>query len=272
MGKFALEAAEHVSVTTKYFSIKYPYGKLICIGCRNFSAGAMENLAHHIREVILLIDEKQGLSGSKKEIASVIAHEMAHQCSATLVTMSGGTTFVNEGFANVDVEQADRGNGNRKWNFKLDDVNQNGDTLNTLRPTRVRLTRLRNARRRLGNCRRHRLNGKLQAVLRCWSLTWAREFPCGCQRITSSSINMQTQRADFWDTQTRTSKKPVDQIMPTFVIGGRSIIDVKLQCSGNSTTVKLNQRRYYYDRQKFQAANDELWPSSAVPEVVGSCG
>jgi len=48
--------------------------------------------------------------------------------------------------------------------------------------------------------------------------------------------------------------------MPTFVNqAGVPIIDVKLQCSGNSTTVKLNQRRYYYDRQKFQAANDELW-------------
>jgi puromycin-sensitive aminopeptidase len=65
---------------------------------------------------------------------------------------------------------------------------------------------------------------------------------------------------DFWDAQARTSKKPVDQIMPTFVKqAGAPIIDVKSQCSGNSTTVTLDQRRYYYDREKFQGPNDELW-------------
>ena len=30
-------------------------------------------------------------------------------------------------------------------------------------------------------------------------------------------------------------------------------------CSGDSTTVTLDQRRYYYDREKFQAPNDQLW-------------
>jgi len=66
--------------------------------------------------------------------------------------------------------------------------------------------------------------------------------------------------ADFWDAQTKTSKKPVDQIMPTFVKqAGVPIIDVKSQCSGASTTVSVEQRRYFYDRVKFEAANDQLW-------------
>ncbi|HEX3682346.1 MAG TPA: ERAP1-like C-terminal domain-containing protein, partial [Bryobacteraceae bacterium] len=58
----------------------------------------------------------------------------------------------------------------------------------------------------------------------------------------------------------KTSKKPVDQIMPTFVKqAGVPIIDVKSHCSGNSTAVTVEQHRYYYDREKFQAPNDELW-------------
>ena len=62
MGKFALDAAEHiVGYYDKYFGIKYPYGKLDLVGLPDFSAGAMENIGCiTFREVILLIDEKQG--------------------------------------------------------------------------------------------------------------------------------------------------------------------------------------------------------------------
>lgn len=84
MGKFALETAEHVlSYYDKYFSVKYPYGKLDLIGIPDFSAGAMENTGCiTFREVLLQIDEKQGSIDLKKTVASVIAHEMAHSGSA----------------------------------------------------------------------------------------------------------------------------------------------------------------------------------------------
>ena len=65
---------------------------------------------------------------------------------------------------------------------------------------------------------------------------------------------------DFWDAQAKTSKKPVDKIMPTWVKqAGVPIINVKAQCSGNSTSVTLAQQRYYFDRAKFEAPNDQLW-------------
>jgi aminopeptidase N/puromycin-sensitive aminopeptidase len=65
---------------------------------------------------------------------------------------------------------------------------------------------------------------------------------------------------DFWDAQATTSKKPVDQIMPTFVRqAGVPIINVESQCSGKSTTATLDQKRFYVDRQKFQEPNDQLW-------------
>ncbi len=97
---------------------------------------------------------------------------------------------------------------------------------------------------------------------------------CACSRPiwakrlsarASTHISRQHQYAnatadDFWDAQAKTSKKPVDQIMPTFVKqAGVPIINLKSQCSGNSTTVTLDQRRYYFDREKFQAPNDQLW-------------
>jgi aminopeptidase N/puromycin-sensitive aminopeptidase len=40
---------------------------------------------------------------------------------------------------------------------------------------------------------------------------------------------------------------------------GAPIINVKAQCSGNSTSVRLAQQRYYFDRSKFEPGNDQLW-------------
>lgn len=133
MGKFALEAAEHIlSYYDKYFSVKYPYGKLDLIGIPDFSAGAMENTGCiTFREVILLIDETKGSIELKKEIASVIAHEMAHQWFGDLVTMQWwDDIWLNEGFATW-MESKPVEAWKPEWNIDLDDVIDEGQTLNT---------------------------------------------------------------------------------------------------------------------------------------------
>ncbi len=112
MGKFALETAEHVlSYYDKYFNIKYPYGKLDLIGIPDFSAGAMENTGCiTFREVLLQIDEKQGLRRLEED------HRLG-DCArdgSSVVRRSGhdevvGRHLAQRGFRHMDVEQADRG-------------------------------------------------------------------------------------------------------------------------------------------------------------------
>jgi aminopeptidase N len=85
MGRFALEvASDALKYYDNYFGIKYPYGKLELVGLPDFSAGAMENTGCiTFRQAALLIDEKQGSVDQKKEVAGLIAHEMAHQWFVT---------------------------------------------------------------------------------------------------------------------------------------------------------------------------------------------
>jgi len=264
MGKFALETAEHVlAYYDKYFSIKYPYGKLDLIGIPDFSAGAMENTGCiTFREVILLIDEQHGSVGLKKEIASVIAHEMAHQWFGDLVTMKWwDDIWLNEGFATWMSSKPIEA-WKPEWNFNLDDVSDTDRTLNTdsLANTRP-IHQAAETPAQIQELFDGIAYGKAAAVLRMLEAYLGEQtFRAGVNAYIQKHQYANATADDFWDAQAKTSKKPVDQIMPTFVKqAGVPVVDVKSQCSGSSTTVTLDQRRYYYDREKFNAPNDELW-------------
>jgi aminopeptidase N/puromycin-sensitive aminopeptidase len=264
MGRFALETAEHVlSYYDKYFSIKYPYGKLDLIAIPDFSAGAMENTACiTFREVLLQIDEKHGSVGLKKTIASVIAHEMAHQWFGDLVTMKWwDDIWLNEGFATWMSSKPIEA-WKPEWNFDLDDVSQAGGTMNTdsLANTRP----IHQAAETPGQILElfdGIAYGKAAAVLTMLEAYLGEDtFRAGVNAYIQQHRYANATADDFWEAQAHTSKKPVDQIMPTFVKqAGVPIINVKLQCSGNTTTVSLDQRRYYVNREKFEEPNDELW-------------
>jgi aminopeptidase N len=264
MGKFALESAEHVlSYYDKYFNIKYPYGKLDLVGIPDFSAGAMENAGCiTFREILLQIDEKHASIDLKKTIASVIAHEMAHQWFGDLVTMQWwDDIWLNEGFATWMSSKPVEA-WKPEWNFNLDDVSQAGGTMNTdsLANTRP-IHQAADTPAQIQELFDGIAYGKAAAVLRMLESYLGEEtFRAGVNAYIQQHQYANSTADDFWGAQARTSKKPVDQIMPTFVKqAGVPIINVKSQCSGNSTTVTLDQRRYFYDREKFQATNDEVW-------------
>jgi aminopeptidase N/puromycin-sensitive aminopeptidase len=264
MGKFALETAQQVlSYYDKYFNIKYPYGKLDLIGIPDFSAGAMENTGCiTFREVILLIDEQHGSVGLKKEIASVIAHEMAHQWFGDLVTMKWwDDIWLNEGFATWMSSKPIEA-WKPEWNFNLDDVSDTDHTLNTdsLANTRP-IHQAAETPAQIQELFDGIAYGKAAAVLRMLEAYLGEQtFRAGVNAYIQKHQYANATADDFWDAQAKTSKKPVDQIMPTFVKqAGVPVVDVKSQCSGSSTTVTMDQRRYYYDREKFDAPNDELW-------------
>jgi aminopeptidase N len=264
MGKFALEmAADILKYYDNYFGIKYPYAKLDLVGIPDFSAGAMENTGCiTFREVILQIDEKHGSVQLKKAIASVIAHEMAHQWFGDLVTMKWwDDVWLNEGFAtwmsSKPLEKI-----KPEWSFDLQDVSDSGEALDvdSLANTRP-IHQAAETPAQIQELFDGIAYGKTAAVLRMLEAYLGEStFQKGVNAYLKQHEYANATAADFWDAQAKTSKKPVDKIMPTWVQqAGAPIVNVKAHCSGNSTTLEMSQKRYYFDKAKFEAPNDELW-------------
>src|SRR5206468_4258495 len=78
LGHIALDAAKRIlEFYNRYYTIKYPFGKLDILAVPDFAAGAMENTAAiFYREVDLLADSNSASVGTQKRIWSVLAHEM----------------------------------------------------------------------------------------------------------------------------------------------------------------------------------------------------
>jgi aminopeptidase N/puromycin-sensitive aminopeptidase len=66
--------------------------------------------------------------------------------------------------------------------------------------------------------------------------------------------------SDFWDAMARSSKQPIDKIMPTFVMQpGAPFVGVEAKCEGGNTTLNLSQNRYLESPEAFNKPNDQLW-------------
>jgi aminopeptidase N/puromycin-sensitive aminopeptidase len=265
LGTFSLEAAENIlRYYDRYFSIRYPYRKLDLIGLPDFSAGAMENVACiTFRESYLLLDQAHAALDLQKKVASVVAHEMAHQWFGDLVTMQWwNDVWLNEGLASwMSTKPVEA--WKPQWNLPLDDVHDmvhamDIDSLANTRPIRQEAE---TPAEILGLFDVGIEYDKTAAVLRMVeSYTGEADFRRGVNAYLKAHAYGNATAEDFWQSLARASHKPVDAVMASFVDQpGIPMVSVQTQCTGNSGKLLLRQDRYFYDRSRFEAGNGDLW-------------
>lgn len=276
-GRFALEAAESIlKFYDRYFQIKYPYGKLDLVALPDFSAGAMENTGCiTFRELVLLLDEQHASIELRKAVASVLAHEMAHQWFGDLVTTAWwDDIWLNEGFAtwmsSKPVEAF-----KPEWHVELDDVQDtarslNVDSLENTRPIHQAASTPAEILELFDGI----AYGKTAAVLRMLENYLGPEaFREGVNLYLKTHAYGNATASDFWSALAKVSNKPIDKVMPTFVEqAGAPLVSLTSQCVGGSTNVTLKQERYFYDRSLLNGGNKQLWQIPVCLRAGGETG
>ena len=217
---FALSAAEHfLSYYDNYFGIKYPMPKLDLIAIPDFEAGAMENFgAITYRETDLLVDDQDSIN-AKKNVASVVAHEMAHQWFGDMVTMQWwDNLWLNEGFATWMQDKA-AGEWHPDWHYEqgvADDLDGtlNTDASRTTRPIRATA----DTPAQIAEMFDGIAYGKAGAVIGMVEHWLGPDvFRQGVHNYLAAHLYANATAEDFWNAQTATSHQPVDKVMSSFV-------------------------------------------------------
>jgi aminopeptidase N len=264
MTGFALEAAGHIlHYYDQYYGIKYPYAKLDLVAVPDFAAGAMENTAAiFFREGLLLVDREHTSSRARREVASVIAHEMAHMWFGDLVTMQWwNDLWLNEGFATWMAPKPLQA-WNAEWRADEDAVQETIGAMNTDSYQATHAVRTQaDTPNQILELADEITYGKAADVLRMVEAYVGPEtFRRGVNAYLKDHAYGNAMAEDFWNTMTRVSGKPVDEIMKSFVDQpGVPAISVEFWLGGGRTQVKLSQHRFFYSQGEFNAPSGELW-------------
>ncbi len=230
----------------QYFGIPYPLKKLDLIAVPDFEAGAMENFgAITYRETDLLIDEKTASIDAKKQVALVIAHEVAHQWFGDLVTMQWwDNIWLNEGFAtwmeNKPSRRCIRSGPSIRMSRLVLDGTLNVDAQPTTRAIRAKAETPDEINQMFDGIAYGKAGDVLLTVE---NYVGEETFRSGVHNYLVAHLYSNATAEDFWSVQTATSHKPVDKIMESLVAQpGVPLLTFDEPANGK---VDVSQKRFF---------------------------
>ncbi|MGE3636700.1 MAG: M1 family metallopeptidase, partial [Sandaracinaceae bacterium] len=246
---YALEhTAPLLESLERYFGIAYPYDKLDIIAVPDFASGAMENAgAITFRETLLLLDPDHAPEGQRRAMASVMAHELAHQWFGNLVTMPWwDDIWLNEAFATwmgaktiAEVHpdyQADVGRV-RGTQYAM-----GTDSLMSARQIRQPIESDHDIRNAFDSITYSKGGGVLSMFER-W--IGADTFRDGVREHLNRHRFGTATSEDLLDALSQLAGRDVSTPFTTFLEQpGVPLVDVEMSCSGSDNHLTLRQRRY----------------------------
>jgi aminopeptidase N/puromycin-sensitive aminopeptidase len=276
-GQFALEAAaQSVHFYNQWYGIKYPFEKLDMLAIPDYEWGGMENTASiFYRDTALLMDEKTASVFSKQGHATVVAHEIAHQWFGDLVTAAWwDDIWLNEGFATW-MERKPIRVWHPEWHLEDDEAatSQRIIGLDSLSAARAIHGDPRTSAeiKEMFDGITYQKGGAVLGMLE--SYVGPEVFRNGVNAYLKAHANGNATSADFWQAVAKVSGKPVDKIMPTFVMQpGVPLVTVSASCSGGKQTLEFSQQRFLLSSSGNAPQQAQVWSIPICTKTAGGAG
>lgn len=271
---FALDiAVRSIEFYNDYFGVAYPLPKSDHVALPDFSSGAMENWGLvTYREVALLADPQTTSISSKHYIATVIAHELAHQWFGNLVTMRWwNNLWLNESFATlmeyiaVDALQPE-------WNIWLDFSTYESiaalrrDAIDGVQAVQIDVNHPDEISTLFDGAIVYAKGARLLRMLQHYIGHEA--FQRGLQDYFTRHAYQNTEADDLWTALSAASNKDIAYLMNTWIsTSGYPVLSVEQK----GDTVSLSQKQFFVGPHQ---PSDKTWPiplgstCSEMPELL----
>ncbi len=276
--QFALDVATHsIQFYNQWYGIKYPFEKLDMLAIPDYEWGGMENTASiFYRDTSLLLDEANASVFNRRSHATVIAHEIAHQWFGDLVTAAWwDDIWLNEGFATwMQTKPIEA--WHPEWHLEDEEAATAQEIIDL---DSLSATRAIHGNPRTSAEIKEMFDGityqKGAAVLSMLeSYVGPEVFRAGVNAYLRAHANGNATSADFWQAEARIAGKPIDQLMPTFVLQpGVPMVTVATSCTGEQAQAQFTQQRFFVSPERLQSGSPEQWqiPVCVKPGGDSAC-
>ncbi len=252
-------AVRSIEFYDDYFGTAYPLPKSDHVALPDFASGAMENWGLiTYREIALLADTKTTSIASRHYVATVIAHELAHQWFGNLVTMKWwNDLWLNESFATL-MEYICVDALHPEWNIWLDFATNESvmalrrDSIDGVQPVQVDVSHPDEISTLFDGAIVYAKGARLLRMIQHYIGHDA--FRKGLKKYFAKHAFQNTVGDDLWNELGDASGKQVASIMNTWISqSGYPVVSVKRE-EGNTI---LLQEQFFIGPHK---PSNKLWP------------